>query len=74
MAVTIRNQDDLVKQFLATEPKVITEKLKMPGIETLHQKRVEEIAETLAIVLKSKAKILEMKYRVGEYLEVTYET
>ena len=68
-----RNQQEIVDRFLAQEDKVVTEKLRIPGIETLHTKTVDEIAATLANVVRSRAHLLEIRWSIGEFIEVTFE-
>lgn len=48
-----------------------TNKLVVPGIKTLHQKSVAEIAEVLAGVLKSQSNIVRFEYVVGSHFNLT---
>ena len=68
-----RTQQDLVNEELLSQDRVTIEKLKLPGITTLHTKSKEEIAETLAMVLKSRANIVGMNWVLGKYIELTLE-
>jgi hypothetical protein len=68
-----RTQQDLVNEELLTRPRVTKELLKLPGITTLHTKSKEEIAETLTMVLKSRANIVGMNWVIGQYIELTLD-
>ena len=68
-----RTQSDLVTEELLSQPRTTKEKLRLPGIEKLHTKTKEEIAETLAMVLKSRPNIVQLDYVVGKWIEVTLE-
>lgn len=70
---SIKTQEDIVRAAKGFREKYETRKLKLPGIETLHTKTLEEIAEVLAIALKSQSNVVEVRYRVGEHVELTYE-
>jgi len=64
-------QEDIVKKEQGFIPKTLTQQVKIPGIETLHEKPTDEIAEALAIVLRSRSNIVAVKYVIGEYIELT---
>ena len=66
-----QNQADIVVADGGIAPDTITEKIRIPGIETLHEKEADEIAEVLSIVLRSRAHIKELRYIVGEHIELT---
>lgn len=65
-----RTQGDIVKNKMAKEP-TETFDLRIPGVKDLHLRSIEEIAEVLAIALKSQSNLLELRYKVGESIEVT---
>lgn len=71
-----QTQQDLVKEFLKDEPNVVTEKLRIPGVESLHLQPLDEVAEKLAEVfynvLRSRSNLLEFRYSIGEFIEVTW--
>lgn len=68
-----KTQSDLVNEELLSQPKVTQEVLRLPGINTLHQKSKEEIAETLTMVLKSRANIIGLNWIVGEKIVLTLD-
>lgn len=63
-----RTQEDLVR--VIPEEKVVTDILKIPGIEDLHNKSFEEMAEVLANIIKSRRGMVELKWVIGERIEV----
>jgi hypothetical protein len=67
-----RTQADLVAQEeqKVFQPEVVADRLFLPGIDKLHEKSTKEIAEVLANVLRSRANIREITYKVGEYIEI----
>lgn len=67
----LMTQDDHVKQDQGFQPEQTTEKVVVPGIQTLHDKPTTEIAEVIANVLRSRPNIVKMTYVVGEYFELT---
>ena len=66
----LRTQQDHVTQELGVQSQYDREKVSLPGIKQLHEKSTSEIAEALAIILKSRSGIVEINYKVGEYLEL----
>lgn len=66
-----RTQDDLVSQDMGYQATEETRYVKLPGIEQLHTKSVAEIAEVLANVLKSEARISKLTWEVGKGIELT---
>lgn len=66
-------QDDLVHQQSDVKPDEATERLRLPGIKTLHTKNLAAIGEALANVLKSRPNITSLTYKIGEYVEITYQ-
>jgi hypothetical protein len=69
-----KNQAELVEQAMEVKPQLTSVKLKLPGITTLHTKSFPEVAETLVNALKSQANVTEVRYVIGEYIELTYRT
>lgn len=67
-----KTQTEKVNLELSQVPTTITERLKLPGIETLHARPVEEIAAVLTNVLKSRPGIEEIKLVVGSHIEIKY--
>jgi hypothetical protein len=63
-------QADIVKTDQGYVPKTLSEKIKIPGIENLHEKPTDEIAEVLATVLRSRSNVQEVRYVLGEYIEL----
>lgn len=66
-----KDQADHVREDQAQISVNTVTRLPMPGIKTLHHRPIPEIAASLAAVLKSQSDIKEMKYVVGEYIEIT---
>ena len=68
-----KTQQDLVTEDLMSQPRVSKEKIRLPGIETLHLKSKEEIAEVLTMVLKSRTNIVGLNWVLGSHIEVTLD-
>jgi hypothetical protein len=51
-----------------------TERLYLPGIETLHFKATDEVAAVLANVIKSHANVTVLTYHVGKFVEITSQS
>ena len=66
-----RTQNDLLQEEVMSQPVVSKENVKLPGIEVLHTKTKEEIAEVLAMILKSRGNIVSMNYVLGKSIELT---
>lgn len=66
-----KTQDDHVKEDLGYQPKEVTRNVTIPGLDTLHQKPIPEIAEVLANVLRSERNIIKMIFTVGKGIELT---
>ena len=64
-------QEDIVREGRGYVPEVTTERVMIPGIETLHEKPADEIAEALAIILRSRNNIVAIKYELGSHVELT---
>lgn len=65
-----KTQEDLVRMKAAFEPTEKVQQVRIPGIEQLHNKPTAEIAEVLAMVLKSQPNIVEVRYKVGNCIEI----
>ena len=70
-----QTQNDIVKEKLGGRESAvrheITERVVLPGIETLHLKSSDEIAKTLTNLIKSKQGIKVLSYVVGSHIELT---
>lgn len=71
-----KTQQDIVNQMKMEEETTLGEqqfkrKVAVPGIQTLHQKSADEIAEVLTNVLRSQPDITEIRWVVGEFIELT---
>jgi len=66
-----KTQEDLMKDSLSYPPEQTTVKVAVPGIKNLHMKSVEEIADTLSNVIRSQNNVTEIRYVLGEYIELT---
>ena len=65
-----KTQADHVAEEMGVVTEYDREKVSLPGVKTLHNQSTQEIAEALAIILKSRMGIVEMNYKVGEYIEL----
>jgi len=75
MVMHKRDQSDHVREMLSEQGKSggsKTERVYPPGIEDLHKRSIDEVAQTLAHVLRSKPLITEMHYVAGQYIELTF--
>jgi hypothetical protein len=74
----VNNQKDVVeanlKDHAVTRMTTATEVIKTPGIETLHLKSVEEIGETIANIIKSRAGVTAITYTLGHSIQVTSQS
>lgn len=70
----MKTQADIVAEDKGFQPKTVTTKVVVPGIDSLHNKTAAEIAEVLTLVIKSQNGIKEFKYVLGEYIEITCDT
>lgn len=68
---TSKTQEDLVVNSVPYSPEQTTVKVAVPGIQLLHTKSTEEIAEVLSNVIRSRSNVVEIKYVLGEYIELT---
>jgi len=69
-----KTQSDIVKKEEPMVPIIEKEKLRIPGIKTLHTEPAQHIAEVLAMVIRSRAHILELNWVLGDYIELTYSS
>lgn len=69
----VKSQQEQVNDELSTQRKIVTERLVIPGIATLHEKPKDEIAAVLANLLKSKAGMISLKFVIGEAVEIEYD-
>jgi len=67
-------QDDLVKMSQGLQSTEVTEKVVVPGVEALHLRKPEEIADVLVNVMKSQANIIKFTYVLGSHFEITRKT
>ncbi len=63
--------DHVTEEMAGLQPQESVQKVVVPGIETLHQKSVNEIAEVLANVLRSAPNIIRVVYVTGSHIELT---
>ena len=66
------NQTELLRDQIQSQNQSVTEKLRLPGIETLHERSASDIASALANVIKSRKGITSLTFVVGSHVEVTY--
>lgn len=67
----MKTQDDIVAQDQGFKTRESTYPVRVPGIMQLHLKSTDEIAEVLAVVLKSERNITRLDWKLGEYMNVT---
>ena len=65
------NQGDHVREDQAVVRKNRVHRMQMPGIKTLHTRPLPEIAASLAAAMRSVPDVQEVRYVVGEYIEIT---
>ena len=66
-----KTQGDIVIDNSPYAPEQTTVKIAVPGIQSLHMKSTEEIAEVLSNVMRSQSNVVEIKYVLGKYIELT---
>ena len=64
------NQMDHVKEMKGIQPEVVSVKVTTPGLDQLHLRNFDEIAETLTNVLRSQANIQELRWKIGQGIEL----
>jgi hypothetical protein len=67
------NQTDLLREQIRSQNTAITEQLRLPGIETLHERPAAEIGAALANVIKSRSGITSLTFVIGSHVEITYD-
>lgn len=74
---TPKTQSDIVAMSILDRPQpgtIISEKVNIPGIESLHFKTRDEIAEVIVNTLKSRPLIQKISWEVGkDYIEISYK-
>ncbi len=68
---TNKTQGDIVMDNSLYTPEQTTIKVAVPGIQSLHTRSTEEIAEVLSNVMKSQSNVIEIRYVLGKYIELT---
>jgi hypothetical protein len=67
-----KTQEDIViNSGEGYTPEQTTIKVAVPGIQNLHTKSTEEIAEVLSNVMRSRSNVTAIKYVLGKYIELT---
>ncbi len=66
-----KTQSDLVIQDQGFHLREETRQVALPGIKQLHTKSTEEIAEIIAVILKSERGISRLNWEIGEGIELT---
>ena len=66
-----KNQADHVTEEMGFKATQVTERVVIPGLQSLHNKTAEEIGAALALILKARSNVIEVKYRLGEFIELT---
>lgn len=70
MSAGPKTQQQEVETQLSSKNKLVTDIIRVPGIETLHTKPVDEIASVLTNILKSRTGIISLKYNIGKNIEI----
>ena len=70
---TNKTQEDIVLNDSPYTPEQTTTRIAVPGIQSLHTKPTEQIAEVLSNVLRSHSNVVEIKYVLGKYIELTIQ-
>ena len=68
---TNKTQGDIVMDNSLYTPEQTTVKVAVPGIQSLHTRSTEEIAEVLSNVMRSQSNVVEVRYVLGKYIELT---
>lgn len=69
--ITANSQGEQLKNEMATQSREVTEQVRIPGVETLHERPVEEIGIVLANLIKSRSGITKLTYVKGSHFEIT---
>ena len=70
---TNKTQGDIVEGSLPYTLEQTTVRVAVPGIQNLHTRSTEEIAEVLSNVMRSQSNVVEIKYVLGKYIELTIQ-
>lgn len=67
-----KTQADIVAEYhnKGTLPEIKTESIRLPGLETLHTKSLQEVAEIITNVLKSRSNLVGIKWMFGSSMEL----
>jgi hypothetical protein len=65
-----KTQADHVFEDQLNVKKETRARIRVPGIESLHQRPAAELAAMLTTIIKSQGELKELHYVVGEYIEV----
>jgi len=68
--MNMKTQNDHVRQDKGFQPETVVRKVTVPGMKTLHERTTREIAEVLANVLRSEQNIIELRYVLGDCIEL----
>jgi len=68
-----KTQQDIIANDIAYTPEQTTIRVVVPGIQSLHTKSSEEIADVLSNVLRSRSNVIEIKYVLGKHIELTIQ-
>lgn len=69
----VRSQNDIVANMVAeTKENEFVEKLRVPGLEKMHEMTKQDLGEALANILKSRTGITKLSWEIGKpYIELT---
>lgn len=68
-----RAMEDIMREKMPVEEKIVTEKIVPAGIATAHMQSKEDMAKWFTNIFKCRQHIRELKWVVGSHLEVTFE-
>lgn len=66
--------EDTLKEHAASRLTFTTERVYIPGIETMHLKPIEEVAGVIANLIKSRANLTVLTFHVGKFIEITSQS
>ena len=69
--MSLLTQQNLLEEEILSQERVTVERIKVPGIEVLHTRNKEDIANVLATIIKSRSNITGLNYVFGKYIEIT---
>ena len=67
---TKKTQEDIVINERPYSPEQTTTKVVVPGIQSLHTRSTEEIADVLSNIIRSRSNVIEIRYVLGQYVEL----